>query len=563
MPPTLDLSRISHSKMVISTPRINLRRAASYNHNLDRGPISSTSSRFSFNHLVFSPPPSPGLPSLSPPPRRPPRGLVGLNLPDFPTPIVVTENRGRARWTVSIPQSAGFPLSITQYTDLCAKCREVSEQVRSLQPHNLAFGTDSGNYDFIDVQEAQKAGYLPGLPIKSSKAANLGENGYLASKTSGEPVQGPVCDKSLTFVLESADAGLGKTLMMLWTAYGLAEKEGRAFFVDDTRWAYGKYDDIFRPAPVPECSAPSIHEMLPCPRQARHLIVSAATADELFGKLESEPSMPLESFDLASRKSEYKLARQGYAALFKLNQEDGDYVEHRVRELMAKRIVPKSRGTQNGLAVGVHVRRGDRHPLEFQYRDSYIPLNVYTEVARDMIEDKFNHTGPFGGEDTAAKQHSFLVVASDDPMVHESAEFYGSSPAQERIRLASKQSIEKAKAGSPDRHFMHKYVDDTFGWEGGFFAPMFWNLGLPTLSASDTKSSGSATPPETIRLRSLVGRAYMLDLAVLADVSDAVICTASAVGCRLLAVMMGWDSAMDKGNWVNIDGAYGWKGVTR
>lgn len=439
----------------------------------------------------------------------------------------------------------------------------MSGKVRSLQSHNLAFGSDSGDSNFIDVQEAQKAGYLPGLAAKSSKTANPGERGYIASKASGELVRKPVCDKSLTFVLESADAGLGKALMMLWTAYGLAEEEGRAFFIDDTRWAYGKYGDIFRPPPVPKCSAPPSHEILPCPRQARHLVVSAATADELFGNMESDPSTSSESPDLASRKAEYKLARQGYAALFRLNQEDGDYVDHRVRELMAKRIVPKTRGTQNGLAVGVHVRRGDRHPLEFQYRDSYIPLNVYTEVARDVIEGKFNHSGPFGAEDTAAKQHSFLIVASDDPMVHESTEFSGSSPAQERIRLASKQAIQKAKADSSDRRFMHKYVDDTFGWEGGFFAPMFWNLGLPTSSASDAKGSGPATPPETIRLRSLVGRAYMLDLAVLADASDAVICTASAVGCRLLAVMMGWDSAMDEGNWVNIDGTYGWKGVTR
>ncbi len=55
----------------------------------------------------------------------------------------------------------------------------------------------------------------------------------------------------------------------------------------------------------------------------------------------------------------------------------------------------------------------------------------------------------------------------------------------------------------------------------------------------------------------------MMDLAVLADASDAIICTASAVGCRLLAVMMGWESAMEMGNWVNIDGDYRWAGVWR
>jgi hypothetical protein len=49
-------------------------------------------------------------------------------------------------------------------------------------------------------------------------------------------IESDVCEKSLTFVMETHDAGLGKTLMMLWTAYGLAQKEGRAFFVDDSRW---------------------------------------------------------------------------------------------------------------------------------------------------------------------------------------------------------------------------------------------------------------------------------------------------------------------------------------
>jgi hypothetical protein len=53
----------------------------------------------------------------------------------------------------------------------------------------------------------------------------------------------------------------------------------------------------------------------------------------------------------------------------------------------------------------------------------------------------------------------------------------------------------------------------------------------------------------------------MMDLAVISEASDAVVCTVSAVGCRLLAVMMGWQSAMEEGNWVNIDGGYGWMGL--
>ncbi|AEO70268.1 32bfe6aa-5209-4921-9314-24036ce8ca38 [Thermothielavioides terrestris] len=612
MPPALGPSRSSHTKVVISPPRINLRRAASYNH--DRGPLSSTSARFSFNHLVFSPPPSPGLPSLSPPAKKPRRRLFGtvrplrvvrytirlLSIvvvfyvalvvltwlfgepspavpeppkpaeqedeidmvsqkrpPDFPTPIVVTDNRGRAKWTVSIPPGSDFPLTMGEYAEMCAKCRQVAARAQHLRSHghglhqvSLGLGSDSPDPNFVDVQEAEKAGYLAREEAQGNPAT-------------GSEVGKPVCKTSLTFVLESSDAGLGKTLMMLWVAYGLAEKEGRAFFIDDARWAYGKYTAIFQQPPLPRCSPPPNHERLPCPRHARHLVASAATMNEFFGSLTKSADPPSESHDRALRKTQYNLARKGYEALFRLNEEDASYVDARVRELMAKRIVPKSRGQQNGLAVGVHVRRGDRHPLEYQYRRSYMPLHLYSEAARELIEARLNHSGPFGGEDRAAKEHSLVVLASDDPMVYESAELAGASRAQERIKLASKQAIQRA---SPDRSVLHKFVDETFGWEGGFFAAMFWNLGVSAAHEAgrpDADGARAAASPsaETYRLRSLVGRAYMMDLAVLADASDAIVCTVSAVGCRLLAVMMGWESAMEEGNWVNIDGGYGWMGL--
>lgn len=613
MPPTLDLSRTAHAKGIIP-PRINLRRAASYNH-ADRGPISSTSSRFNFNHLVFSPPPSPGLPSLSPPVKKPKKKVLGIGIrpirivrytirilsivlvffislevltwlfgpeqgpaqrqrpaaapmpvqppapvpppviapitpakqvemvsqkgaPDFPTPIVITDHRGRAKWTVSIPPGTPFPLSRATYVDMCEKCEQVAERARELRsqsPLSLNFVSESPDHDFIDVQEAEKAEYLPGVPAGSEKAVK------------------PICKRSLTFVLESSDAGLGKTLMMLWIAYGLAEKEGRGFFVDDSRWAYGKYSDIFQPPPLPDCSPPPSHQRLPCPRQARHLVASAATAHVLFGEFSLDPeSAPSESHDRAARKTQFALARRGYEALFELNKDDEKYVNARARKLMAKRIVPKTKGQQHGLAVGVHVRRGDRHPFEYQYRRSYLPLNAYSDVAKKAMDSKSG----------AAKDQSFIILASDDPMVYESSsispgdtELAHATRAQDRIKLASKQAIQEVNP--PDRSVMHKFVDETFGWEGGFFAAMFWNLGQPSSSGAVKKSPTA----EALRLRSLVGRAYMMDLAVLADASDVVVCTVSAFGCRLLAVMMGWEDAMVKKNWINVDGAYGWVGL--
>ncbi|KAK3329429.1 hypothetical protein B0H66DRAFT_24479 [Apodospora peruviana] len=633
VPPTLDLSRTAHSKMIISPPRINLRRATSYSY--DKGPLSSTSSRFTFNHLVFSPPPSPGLPSLSPPPRKPPKGITGIirprrvlrlllwiltvfcifhglrwaidnsplplaihwvtgrydqsdtatqeNLPDFPTPIIITDKRGRPSWTFSIPPSRAFPLTIGEYVNVCEKCREMSEQVQEQRSRNhglqtpyLGFGSDTIDHGFLDVQEAQKAGYLV--------SSTVGKGG-------GSSKDLQVCERSLTVVLESADAGMGRALMALWTAYGVAQKEGRAFFIDDTRWAYGKYSDIFQPPASPNCAPPPSHEMLPCPRQARHLVVTAATASEIFLGLvpttsgRSNGAGPAEPpLAPSARKTVFALARQGHDALFRLNREDSNYVDNRARELTAKRIIPKTKGKQNGLAVGVHVRRGDRHPFEYQYRDSYMPLNTYTDAVWELIEDRFSHSGPLGGgaEDVAAKEHSFIVLASDDPMIYESNEVMGvlpTFPAQDRIRLASKQAIQDAN-GPPDKHVMRKFVDETFGWEGGFFAAMFWNLGMggaasrtnantnaanmakaAELSRLSTATTPSQPSAETIRLRSLVGRAYMMDLAVVAEVSDVVVCTVSALGCRLLAVMMGWENAMEKGGWVNVDGGYDWLGV--
>jgi len=64
---------------------------------------------------------------------------------------------------------------------------------------------------------------------------------------------------------------------------------------------------------------------------------------------------------------------------------------------------------------------------------------------------------------------------------------------------------------------------------------------------------------EALQLRNYIGRAYLLDLAVLAQ-SDRLVCAASSRGCRILGVMMGWDQ-VDKGYWKNIDAgdSVGWR----
>lgn len=638
-PPTISVTHhgATSSKMIISPPRINLRRAASYNA-ADRGPLSSSSSRFGFDHLAFtSPPPSPGLPlpqhaprmrrkpSNAPRPSRVLRCLLWLSgavlflylatsslrrhgaqvvpemlewarswdqkeyemvgqddLPDFPTPIVVTDRRGRARWTVSIPPAYDFPLTVEEYTDMCAKCREVASRVRGMHSHSpvamdqipLLRGDQRDDKYFLDVRDAEQQGFLPGARGKGS-----GKHGDLLGVDGNSLAEKTVCKSSLTFVLESDEAGLGKTLMALWMAYGLAQREGRAFFLDDTRWSYGPFTSMFEKPPTPDCRPPPRHEMIPCPRQARHLIVGAANVRELFGGDIDPDDVYVEgaAASLSRRPAQrqlYDLARRGYEALFKLTAQDREYVFQRVMEHKARTYAVEG-PAHNGRIVGVHVRHGDCHPLEFQYADSYIPLAQYAGAAHELLNASVQG-------DATARSKSLLVLASDDPLVYEADEFQSDSTglagarAQELIRLAGKAEVggesDGGGAKKPPKNMMHKFTDETFGWEGGFFAAMFWNLGASSLSSAGATSSGAQrtrAPPsdETVRLRSLVGRAYLMDLAALVDMTDhegegggGVVCAVSAMGCRLLAVMMGEERAFGRGEWRNVDGGFGWTG---
>ncbi|RDA84808.1 hypothetical protein CP532_6531 [Ophiocordyceps camponoti-leonardi (nom. inval.)] len=590
--------------------RMNLRRAASYNNSNNNNsnnhynnqPHSATSSRFGFDHLLIlsssssysSPPPSPSLlprPAESCRSRRWSRkwrrrrlvrnvavravgslrslvcagGVVlalwfvvrllllsrragddvdrarrlSMLLPDFPTPVVVSDSK----WTVSIPRRHSFPLSISQYVAMAESCRSLSSS-------------------YVDVDEAERAGLLP--PVANTAATATVHNGHFVgldddtsttttTTTTTTITSLPVCDRSLTFVLESTDAGLGRSLLTLWILYALAKEQKRAFFVDDSRWAYGRYKDIFRPPPRPACRPPPRHQMVPCPARARHLVVSAATSGDVMPALLGAKMRSQQ----ANRRRLLNLARVGYRHLFQLVEEDAGYVRTRVRQLREKAGL----SLPPAPIVGLHVRRGDRHPFEYQYRDTYIPTQVFADRARWLVEAHYNETKGVVGSGAAV-----TVLASDDPTVHAQADFSDAVLAQQRIRLASNEEAangEKTPSLDSDPHFMHRFTEEGQGWEGGFFPLIFWNLGAQRKNNAAAKDEKAESPSElTLRLRGFIGRAYVMDLAVLAGASDKVVCAVSAMGCRLLAVMMGWDRAMDQGEWVNVDrGHQGWTGL--
>jgi hypothetical protein len=209
----------------------------------------------------------------------------------------------------------------------------------------------------------------------------------------------------------------------------------------------------------------------------------------------------------------------------------------------------------------------------------------------------------------AALHASRVLLASDDPLVYAAPETHpAAARAQARIVLASKQALESMTGARVARG----PLDTMHGWEGGFFKDVFLALGQaevrhtrmppgrPVLKGRSTRSveherfvealvrdhrhlqqhqqqtmmasPGKLRPhhhlvgqqrlapgPETLALRAVIARAYLLDLAVLGQ-ADAVVCAVSSAACRVLAVMMGWE-AVTEGRWRNIDGNFGWQGV--
>jgi len=161
--------------------------------------------------------------------------VADTELPDFPTPVMVTDKKGRAKWTVSIPLDADFPLEPKVYAEICEQNLEVASTVADLHSltHKLRRDEDYYHVDsnFMDVKDAEELGLLPGVKAKTDMREKV-----MVGEVMNSLVIEEVCEKTLTFVMETEDAGLGGTLMMLWMAYGLAQKEGREFFVDDSRW---------------------------------------------------------------------------------------------------------------------------------------------------------------------------------------------------------------------------------------------------------------------------------------------------------------------------------------
>lgn len=163
--------------------------------------------------------------------------------PPDPVPVVITEKNGKVRWTVSIPSRHGLPLRPNTYANICSQAHHIATHVEGMISNHTT--TNHGHFsynhvdgNFMDVKEAEELGLLPGklLGKDHSKVGYIVATEVKSLDRLQNEGQGKICERSLTYLMQSRDAGFGATLMGLWIAYGLALKEERAFFIDDRDW---------------------------------------------------------------------------------------------------------------------------------------------------------------------------------------------------------------------------------------------------------------------------------------------------------------------------------------
>ncbi|KAH8145620.1 uncharacterized protein LAJ45_10421 [Morchella importuna] len=377
---------------------------------------------------------------------------------------------GKGKWTVRIPRGIQEPLRPRVYAGICRSVHDVAGHVHR--------GYYSFDEKFVD-------------PAKSGEKVVV-EKGV------------EVCDASLTYMLESKNAGFGVALMGLWSAYGLAKKEGRSFFINDRDWAWGAYTSFFLQMPRPKCAPPPPHWMLPCPHSAKHLVVAASTHTYIFGHSFNDEFEDARQMGVLRQSKIFDFVREGYEALFRLGllPEDQDFVEVRKKKLI-------------GPVMSVHIRRGDKKALAWEYvktDDGFVPPKKYVEAALEM----------------RGKQHGDIVYASDDVHMYESAELVDYVPAQGEV--AAETWLGELEVSQDMR---------------GFVADDFWRL----------------DPEQKVQL----GRAYLKDLKILGEMAArgeaATVCDVASTTCRLLAVIMGWERAVVQKRWKNVDGEFDWSGV--
>lgn len=347
------------------------------------------------------------------------------------------------------------------------------------------------------------------------------------------------CKSSLTYVLSSSSsvAGLGESLLEVFGVAGLAAAEGRAFFVDDRNWAWGRWSDYFTTGTAANdagaaCSPPAPEVMLPCPRSAQHLVVAHETRQWVFGHAFTDEYEDARVAGAARQRRIFALLRDGYEKVFypgagRRGARGWDVVDVVARVVEQRMLTLPGPGDGK---VAVHVRHGSVRPRVAQWHRGYIPLAAYAAAASRLVASSSSSTT------TTITATPAAVFASDDGAVYADAAFASFSPAL----LPLQEEQQEEEEGEEMR-------------DGRVLVPGYTVDRLLQMSVLD---------------RVQVGRRYLQELLVLAETAAAgendrggVVCGGASATCRLLAVMIGWEKAVVNERWVDVDGEMGWRGI--
>ncbi|KZT43870.1 hypothetical protein SISSUDRAFT_977592 [Sistotremastrum suecicum HHB10207 ss-3] len=319
-----------------------------------------------------------------------------------------------------------------------------------------------------------------------------------------------VCSSTITYQLDGY-VGLFADLALIAQVAALARERNRTLLIDDRYWNRGRWQDHFmsvrhtQPGPEPGCTPPPPEELVACPRLAKHWVVNSRTAKFHFSHGFDDQYHDAYSHGIDRLHPIFDMALTSLESTIIPNKFNSDLIR------MARNEI----GKPSYLAV--HIRRGDRKPVSWKYRDGFVPLLDYLHGVEKAWQ-KIN----------ATSANKAIWLASD------SVE-------------AQRQFIDLLPAGV-----------DTFGLS------ISSNPGLRSLQPSSAYRQvdwPSKAPSDRIQET----RGVIVDFALLSGAwmpaaelgvwPEAVVCTISSNLCTLSAVPFGWELAFEKKLWVEIDNA--------
>ncbi|PIL31341.1 hypothetical protein GSI_06039 [Ganoderma sinense ZZ0214-1] len=356
-----------------------------------------------------------------------------------------------------------------------------------------------------------------------------------------------VCSKTVTYLLDG-HVGLVADLALMAQAAAFAHERNRTFLIDDAHWNRGKWTDYFQPVrfldpgPEPGCRAPPPEELVACPRTARHWVISSRTAKYHLGHEFSEGYEDGFGHHMNRLKPIFDRARLSFQETIRPNAHMAELIRAVRAELLSTLSSPPAspnlgssdnqrgrdltsadpsylpRSNNPAPYVGVHIRKGDRHPAAISfYREGTIPLTKYAAGARQawtkFYENESSEDMSSGHEDRYPTP-PVMWLASDSPAAVR--EFEGSFSAATALFSLNRSANADVRALAPVR----EYVQAEFEEEA---------------------------PAERVRLT----RGMVVDLAMVSGlwaypgeaVPGAVICAEGSNVCRVSALGFGFDRA--------------------